>query len=177
MSAGIQNGVPAEGTGVAAKKPDPAGSSKSKLQPLAVGIKGRSAMSGIGTEQRCSVSSYLIIIDAVLPKNSPKVLFAEHDQMISALMPYRPDQSFQIPILPGRAERDRPVPDAHGSHPSLARHAKNQRRIQSTASEWPWRPRWAERIRTSRWRFVHLTEIPAELARRPLTLWVPFSGS
>src|SRR6202011_2591532 len=87
MSAGIQNGVPAEGTGVAAEKPDPAGSSKSKLQPLAVGIKGRSAMSGIGTEQRCSVSSYLIIIDAVLPKNSPKVLFAEHDQMISALMP------------------------------------------------------------------------------------------
>jgi hypothetical protein len=31
MSAGIQNGVPAEGTGVAAEKPDPAGSSKSKL--------------------------------------------------------------------------------------------------------------------------------------------------
>jgi hypothetical protein len=52
MSAGIQNGVPAEGTGVAAEKPDPAGSSKSKLQPLAVGIKGRSAMSGIGAQQR-----------------------------------------------------------------------------------------------------------------------------
>ena len=44
--------------------------------------------------------------------------------MVSALAPYRPDQSFQIPILAGRAEGDGPVPDAHRSHPSLERDAK-----------------------------------------------------
>src|ERR1700730_3270568 len=71
-----------------------------------------------------NMTSHFIIIGAVLPKNSPKVLFVEHDQMISALAPSRADQAFQIPILPGRAERDGPVPDAHGSHPSLERHAQ-----------------------------------------------------
>jgi hypothetical protein len=53
-----------------------------------------------------------------------KMLFTEHDQMISTLAPYRPDQALQIPILPGRAERDGPVPDAHRSHPRLERDAK-----------------------------------------------------
>src|ERR1700730_8886174 len=55
-----------------------------------------------------NMTSHFIIIGAVLPKNSPKVLFAEHDQMTGALVPYRSDQAFQIPILPGRAERDGP---------------------------------------------------------------------
>jgi hypothetical protein len=31
---------------------------------------------------------------------------------------------------------------------------------------------WAERIRTSRWRFVHLTEIPAEIGVKADNLWV-----
>jgi hypothetical protein len=48
-----------------------------------------------------NMTSHFIIIGAVLPKNSPKVLFAEHDQMIGALAPYRSDQAFQIPVLPG----------------------------------------------------------------------------
>jgi hypothetical protein len=52
------------------------------------------------------------------------MLFTEHDQMICALAPYRPDQPFQISILPGRAERDGPIPDPHCSHPSLERDAK-----------------------------------------------------
>jgi catechol 2,3-dioxygenase-like lactoylglutathione lyase family enzyme len=34
-----------------------------------------------------NMNSHFIIIGAVLPKNSPKVLFAEHDQMIGALAP------------------------------------------------------------------------------------------
>jgi hypothetical protein len=39
----------------------------------------------------------------------------ERDQMISALAPDRPDQAFSISVLPGRAERRPPVPNAHGS--------------------------------------------------------------
>src|ERR1019366_3576439 len=35
--------------------------------------------------------------------------------MISALAPDRPDQAFSISVLPGRAERRPPVPNAHGS--------------------------------------------------------------
>src|ERR1700730_14764195 len=81
------------------------------------------ACAGCVLPQR-NMTSHFIIIGAVLPKNSPKVLFAEHDQMIGALAPYRSDQAFQIPVLPGRAERDGPVPDAHGSHPSLERDTK-----------------------------------------------------
>ena len=60
-----------------------------------------------------NVSSCFIIISEVFRKNSPKVLFAENDQMISALAPDRPNQVFNIAILPGRTERGRPVSDAH----------------------------------------------------------------
>jgi hypothetical protein len=56
-----------------------------------------------------NMTSHFIIIGAVLPKNSPKVLFAEHDQMIGTLAPYRSDQALQIPILPGRAESRMPM--------------------------------------------------------------------
>jgi hypothetical protein len=43
----------------------------------------------------------------------------ENDQMIGAFAPDRPDQAFNISVLPGRAERGGPVPDAHRSHASL----------------------------------------------------------
>ena len=59
-----------------------------------------------------NVSSCFIIISEVFRKNSPKVLLAENDQMISALAPDRPNQAFNIDILPGRTERGRPVSDA-----------------------------------------------------------------
>ena len=70
------------------------------------------------------VSPYVIIIGGIFCKNSSKVLCVEHDQMISALASDRPDQAFYISVLPGRAERDRPVPDAHRSHASLERDAE-----------------------------------------------------
>jgi len=66
-----------------------------------------------------NVNSHFIIIGGVLRKNLPKVFGVENDQMISALAPDRPDQALNISVLPGRAERDRPVPDAHRSHASL----------------------------------------------------------
>ena len=53
-----------------------------------------------------NVSSCFIIISEVFRKNSPKVLFAENDQMISALAPDRPNQAFNIAILPGRTEQE-----------------------------------------------------------------------
>jgi hypothetical protein len=42
------------------------------------------------------VSSHFIIIGGVLRKNSAKVLGVENDQVISALAPNRPDQTFNI---------------------------------------------------------------------------------
>ena len=71
-----------------------------------------------------NMSSHVIIIGGIFRKNSSKVLGVENDQMISALAPDRPDQAFSISVLPGRAERGGPVPDAHRSYPSLERAAK-----------------------------------------------------
>ena len=51
-----------------------------------------------------NVRTPFIIIGEEFRKNSPKVLFVEHDQMIGALAPYRPDQAFNMAVLPGRAE-------------------------------------------------------------------------
>jgi hypothetical protein len=51
-----------------------------------------------------NVNSHFIIIGTVIRNNSPKVLLAEHDQMISALAPNRPDQAFHISVLPGRSK-------------------------------------------------------------------------
>jgi hypothetical protein len=71
-----------------------------------------------------NMRSHLVIIDGIFPKDSAKVLRVERDQMISTLAPDRPDQAFSISVLPGRAERGGPVPDAHRSHSSLERAAK-----------------------------------------------------
>ena len=71
-----------------------------------------------------NVCSHLIIIGGVFRKNSSKVPCVEHDQMISALAPDRPDQALDIPILPGRTERSGPVPDPHRSHASFERAAE-----------------------------------------------------
>src|SRR6202023_1341326 len=71
-----------------------------------------------------NMRSHLVIIDGIFRKDSAKMLGVERDQMISALAPDRPDEAFSISVLPGRAERGGPVPDAHCSHPSLERAAK-----------------------------------------------------
>jgi hypothetical protein len=71
-----------------------------------------------------NMSTYFIIIGSVFGKDSPKVLGVENDQMIRALAPDRPAQAFNISVLPGRAERGGPVPDAHCSHASLERNAE-----------------------------------------------------
>ena len=42
-----------------------------------------------------------IIIGGEFRKNPPQVLFVEHDQMIGTLAPDRPDQAFNMPVLPG----------------------------------------------------------------------------
>ncbi len=68
--------------------------------------------------------SRLVIIDGVFRKDSSKVFRVERDHMISALAPHRPDQAFSIAVLPGRAERGGPIPDAHCSHTGLERSAK-----------------------------------------------------
>src|SRR5262247_2305914 len=44
--------------------------------------------------------------------------------MISALAPNRPDQSFNISVLPGCAQRRGPVPDPHRSDASFEDAAK-----------------------------------------------------
>ena len=51
-----------------------------------------------------SVSSRVIIIGGEFRKNPPKLLFVDHDQMIGALAPDRPDQAFNMAVLPGSAE-------------------------------------------------------------------------
>jgi hypothetical protein len=71
-----------------------------------------------------NVSSPFVIIGRIFCKNSAKVLGVEHNQMIRAFASDRPDQAFDIPILPGRAERRGPVPNTHRSDPKLESHAK-----------------------------------------------------
>jgi hypothetical protein len=40
------------------------------------------------------VRPHLIIVAGVFRKNAPKVIFVEHDHVVSALVPRRPDQAF-----------------------------------------------------------------------------------
>ena len=62
-----------------------------------------------GARVRCilaerNVSARVIIIGGEFRKNPPKLLFVDHDQMIGALAPDRPDQAFNLAVLPGSAE-------------------------------------------------------------------------
>ena len=45
-----------------------------------------------------------IIIGGEFRKDPPQVLFVEHNQMIGTLAPDRPDQAFNMAVLPGLAE-------------------------------------------------------------------------
>src|SRR5262245_29492577 len=71
-----------------------------------------------------NMSSHFIIIGSVFRKNSLQVLCVEDDQMISTLVPDRPDQTLNVSVLPGRAVRRGPVPDPHCSDAGLERDAK-----------------------------------------------------
>ena len=62
-----------------------------------------------GARVRCilakrNMSARVIIIGGEFRKNPPKMLFVDHDQMIGALTPDRPDQAFNMAVLPGSAE-------------------------------------------------------------------------
>jgi hypothetical protein len=59
------------------------------------------------------MSSHFIIVAGIFCQNSSKVLGVDHDQMISALAPDRPDQTFNVSVLPRCAQRRRPVSDPH----------------------------------------------------------------
>jgi hypothetical protein len=45
-----------------------------------------------------------VIIGGEFRKDPPQVFFVERDQMIGTLAPDRPDQAFNMAVLPGRAE-------------------------------------------------------------------------
>ena len=66
-----------------------------------------------------SVSSRVIIVGGEFRQNSPQMLFVDHDQMIGALAPDRPDQAFNTSVLPRCTERGGPIPDAHRSDTGL----------------------------------------------------------
>ena len=61
----------------------------------------------------------MIIIVGEFRQNLLQMLFVDHDQMIGALTPDRPDQAFNTSVLPGCAERGGPIPDAHRSDAGL----------------------------------------------------------
>jgi hypothetical protein len=48
-----------------------------------------------------NMRSHLVIIGGIFRKDSAKVLPVEHDQMISAFAPDRPNQALSISVLPG----------------------------------------------------------------------------
>ena len=56
-----------------------------------------------------NVGPCLIVVGRILRKDAPKMLGVEHDQMVGALAADRPDQAFNVAILPRRpkAPRDR----------------------------------------------------------------------
>ena len=66
----------------------------------------RSARSGVCLVHlpKRNVRTPPIIIGGEFRKDPPQVLFVEHDQMIDTLAPDRPDQAFNMAVLPGRAE-------------------------------------------------------------------------
>jgi len=72
-----------------------------------------------GRPSKREVGPHFIIIAGVLRQNASKVPFVQHDHVVDALASRRPDQAFNMTILPGRTEGRRPVPDAHRPDASL----------------------------------------------------------
>jgi len=70
------------------------------------------------------MGSHLVVITGILRKDASKVRFVEHNHMIDALSARRPDQAFNMAVLPRRPKRCRPVPDAHRPDAGLERGAE-----------------------------------------------------
>src|SRR3974377_1997420 len=59
------------------------------------------------------------VVIASIGSNDPaQMRLTQDDEMVHALAPDRPDQSFGKAILPRRGRRSGLVPDAHGAHSS-----------------------------------------------------------
>ena len=63
-----------------------------------------------------NMGSRLIVVRRIFRKNAPKVLGVEHNHMVQALAPDRPDQALNMPVLPGRPELS-----VYPGYPSLGR--------------------------------------------------------
>ena len=62
------------------------------------------------------VSSTLIVILLVRTQQIAQMPFAKNNDMVEAVASDRADQPLRVSILPGRAGRDRPIPNAHGAN-------------------------------------------------------------
>ena len=67
------------------------------------------------------VRACTIIICLVIGEQITNMPLSQRHDMIEALAPDRSDQPFNMTVLPRRAWRDRPIPDAHGSQPACDR--------------------------------------------------------
>src|SRR5215472_5342192 len=65
----------------------------------------------------CKVCAHPIVIGSVIRQQMAEVPFPQHHDMVEALTSDRADQPFDMPVLPWRAWRDRPVANAHGLQP------------------------------------------------------------
>jgi hypothetical protein len=66
----------------------------------------------------CLMCPRLIVVKRIKREHPAQMRFAKDQEMVQALAPNAPDQSLDIGILPGRARRNRSVPNAHRPHPS-----------------------------------------------------------
>ena len=62
------------------------------------------------------MSSPLVVIPLIRAQQIPKMRLAEDNDMVEAITSDRADEPLRISILPRRAWRDRPIPNAHGPH-------------------------------------------------------------
>ena len=62
--------------------------------------------------------AYFIVVDAVICRQPTQVFFPQHHDMVETFASDRSDQLFNMTVLPRRAWRDRPVPNAHRSQPA-----------------------------------------------------------
>ena len=77
-------------------------SAKDRMRNNISGPRDRARVGRVLLER--NVSSQFVIIAGIFRKNSAKMLCVDHDQMIRALAPDRPDQAFSIAVLPGGTE-------------------------------------------------------------------------
>src|SRR5262249_53279791 len=63
------------------------------------------------------VRAGFVVVKRISRQNPAQMPFAEDKDMIQALAAKRPDQAFNIWVLPGRACCDRAIANPHSSHP------------------------------------------------------------